>query len=426
MQDKTLSHGLWPVTAPQPPSLKTLEGEVKTDVAIIGGGYTGLSAALHLAEADTDAVLLEAKDIGFGGAGRNAGLVNAGLWLMPEDVIRILGPEYGERLLKVLGASPYLVFELIDKHGIQCEAIHKGTLHCAHSPKGYRALQQREAQWKDRGAPVTLYSREEAAPKIGSEAFYGALFDQRAGTVQPLSYAYGLAEAAQRSGARLYRESPVTALKRQSNHWRLTTPSGHVLAKAVILAVHGYPESAFKDRQNEFIPFYFFQFATLPLPEKVRETILPGGQGAWDTNLILSSYRLDEAGRLIVGSVGQVENMGYGLHQNWARRTIKKVFPQVGPIQLEYGWYGRIAMTVDHIPRFHMLDEDLVSVSSYNGRGIGPGTVFGKLLAQLVQGGSTENIPLPVSKPKRILTRGLRGLFYETGARMYHVIQRRF
>ena len=135
---------------------------------------------------------------------------------------------------------------------------------------------------------------------------------------------------------------------------------------------------------------------------------------------------LDEAGRLIVGSVGQVENMGYSLHKNWARRTIKKVFPQVGPIQLEYGWGGRIAMTVDHIPRFHMLDEDLVSVSSYNGRGIGPGTVFGKLLAELVQGGSADNIPLPVSKPKRILTRGLRGLFYETGARMYHVIQRRF
>jgi len=426
MKDKSLSHGLWQVTAPQPPSLTTLEGEVKADVAIIGGGYTGLSAGLHLAEAGTDVVLLEAKEIGFGGAGRNVGLVNAGLWLMPDDVISILGQEYGERLLDVLGASPDLVFGLIEKHDIQCEAKHKGTLHCAHSPRGYRALQQREAQWKRRGAPVTLYSRKEAAPKIGSEAFYGALLDQRAGTIQPLAYAYGLAEAAQRAGARLHRESPVTDLKRESNHWRLTTPTAHVLAKAVILAVHGYPESAFKDRQNELIPFNFFQFATPPLPEKVRETILPGGQGAWDTNLILSSFRLDQAGRLIVGSVGQVENMGYSLHKNWAQRTIKKVFPQVGPIQLEHAWYGRIAMTVDHIPRFHMLDEDLVSVSSYNGRGIGPGTVFGKLLAELVQGGSTDSIPLPVSKPKRILTRGLRGLFYETGARMYHFIQRRF
>jgi glycine/D-amino acid oxidase-like deaminating enzyme len=141
--------------------------------------------------------------------------------------------------------------------------------------------------------------------------------------------------------------------------------------------------------------------------------------------LILSSFRLDRSGRLIVGSVGQVENMGYSLHKSWVRRTIKKIFPQVGPISLEYAWNGRIAMTLDHIPRFHVLDENLVSVSSYNGRGIGPGTVFGKLLAELVLGASPDTIPLPVSKPKQIVTRSLRGLFYEAGARIYHLMQRR-
>ncbi len=425
MQDKTLSHGLWEETAPPSPKLNPIEGEQSADVAVIGGGYTGLSAALHLAEAGTDTILLEAKEIGFGGAGRNVGLVNAGLWLMPDDVVRIVGQAYGERLIEVLGASPDLVFGLIEKHGIQCEAMRKGTIHCAHSPGGFRALQQRQAQWKRRGAPVTLLSREDAAPKIGSDCFHGALLDQRAGTIQPLAYAYGLAKVAELAGARLYADSPVTDLRRESNHWRLTTPSGHVRAKAVILATLGYPEFAFKNREKELIPFNFFQFATSPLPENVRKTILPGGEGAWDTNMILSSFRLDQSGRLIVGSVGQVENRGYSLHKSWVRRTIRKIFPQVGPISLEYAWNGRIAMTVDHIPRFHMLDEDLVSVSSYNGRGIGPGTVFGKLLAELVQGASPDTIPLPVAKPKSILTRSLRGLFYETGARMYHLIQRR-
>ena len=425
MEDKTLSHGLWTVTASPPPSLMPLEGEVKTDVAIIGGGYTGLSAALHLAEAGTDALVLEAKEIGFGGAGRNVGLVNAGLWLMPDDVVKIVGPDYGERLVKVLGASADLVYGLIEEHGIECEAIRNGTLHCAHSRGGFRALQQREAQWKRRDAPVILLSREEAIPKIGSKAFYGALLDKRAGTIQPLAYAYGLAKSAQSAGARLYTDSPVTTLKRESKRWRLTTPSGHVLAKAVILAVHGYTNYAFKDKQNELIPFNFFQFATPPLPEKVRKTILPGGHGAWDTNLILSSFRLDLAGRLIVGSVGQVENGGHTLHQNWVQRTIKKVFPQVGPISMEHAWNGRIAMTTDHIPRFHILGPDLVSVTSYNGRGIGPGSVFGKLLAQYLNGGSEKDIPLPVTKPQRIFMRGIRGLFYEAGARIYHFIQRR-
>jgi glycine/D-amino acid oxidase-like deaminating enzyme len=425
MHLKSSSHGLWADTAPPAPKLSGLEGEQKAEVAIIGGGYTGLSAALHLAQSGRDAIVLEAREIGFGGAGRNVGLVNAGLWLMPDDVVRIMGQTYGERLIEVLGASPDMVFGLIEKHGIQCEAKRKGTLHCAHSPGGFSALQQRQAQWKRRGAPVTLLSREEAAPKIGSESFHGALLDQRAGTIQPLAYAYGLAQVAKSTGARLYKDSPVTAFKRESDHWRLTTPTGSVSAKAVILATHGYPEAAFKHREKELIPFNFFQFATSPLPENIRKTILPGGEGAWDTNLILSSFRLDQSGRLIVGSVGQVENMGYSLHKSWVRRTIKKIFPQVGPVSLEYAWDGRIAMTVDHIPRFHMLDEDLVSVSSYNGRGIGPGTVFGKLLAELVLGASPDTIPLPVSEPEGILTRYLRGLFYESGARLYHFIQRR-
>ena len=425
MQNEAHVDSWYAATANVRLDLPSLAGKHSSDVCVIGGGYTGLSAALHLAEAGTGTILLEAKEIGSGGAGRNVGLVNAGLWLMPDDVVRIVGQAYGERLIEVLGASPDLVFGLIEKHGIQCEAMRKGTLHCAHSPGGFRALQQRQAQWKRRGAPVTLLSREDAAPKIGSDCFHGALLDQRAGTIQPLAYAYGLAKVAELAGARLYADSPVTDLKRESNHWRLSTPSGHVRAKAVILATHGYPESAFKNREKELIPFNFFQFATSPLPENVRKTILPGGQGAWDTNMILSSFRLDQSGRLIVGSVGQVENRGYSLHKSWARRTIRKIFPQVGPISLEYAWNGRIAMTVDHIPRFHVLDKDLVSVNSYNGRGIGPGTVFGKLLAELVQGACPDTIPLPVSKPKGILTRNLRGLFYEAGARMYHLIQRR-
>jgi glycine/D-amino acid oxidase-like deaminating enzyme len=405
--------------------LNALGGEHGAEVAIIGGGYTGLSAALHLAETGTDVTLLEAREIGFGGAGRNVGFVNAGLWLMPDEVVRIVGQPHGERLLEVLGASPDLVFDLIEKHGIACEAARKGTLHCAHSSGGFKELQQREAQWKRRGAPVTLLSREEAAPRIGSDRFFGALFDQRAGLIQPLAYAYGLAEAAKRAGARLHIDSPVTDLKRESRGWRLTTPGGVVLAKAVILATLGYPDFAFRQREKELIPFNYFQFATAPLTEDVRKTILPGGEGALDTNMILSSFRLDQAGRLLIGSVGQVENLGYTLHHGWAQRTLRKIFPQVGPIALEYAWNGRIAMTTDHIPRFHLLDENLVSVSSYNGRGIGPGTVFGKLLAGLVQGASPETIPLPVSEPKSILTRSLRGLYYETGARIYHCMQRR-
>jgi glycine/D-amino acid oxidase-like deaminating enzyme len=425
MNGTTSTQNLWAATAPPHPKLSSLVGDQKTDVAIIGGGYTGTSAALHLAEQGVNSILLEANTIGYGGAGRNVGLVNAGLWLMPDDVVSIIGNEYGERLIEVLGASPDLVFNLIEKHNIKCEAVRQGTLHLAHSLSGYKVLQQRESQWKRRNAPVQLLSREETEPMIGSKAFYGALLDKRAGSIQPLAYAFGLAEAARKAGASLYTQSPVTSLKRIGEEWHLKTPGGTVAAKSVILAVQGYADYGFKHYQQALIPFNFFQFATTPLPESVRKTILPGKQASWDTNLVLSSYRLDEAGRLIVGSVGQARNGGYSLHKNWVQRSIKRVFPQVGHVELEFSWDGTIAMTTDHIPRFHVLEKNLVSVTSYNGRGIGPGTVFGKLLAGYIQNGSKKEIPLPVTKSSDVFLRNIRGLFYETGARMYHTIQRR-
>jgi glycine/D-amino acid oxidase-like deaminating enzyme len=272
---------------------------------------------------------------------------------------------------------------------------------------------------------VKLLNAPEAASRIGSDAYCGALLDRRAGTVQPLAYARGLARAALGAGARLYTGSPVTALVRKQNRWRLTTPAGTVKAEAVIVAVHGYAVHAFADQQKTLVPFNYFQFSTLPLPDAVRKQILPGKEGAWDTNLVLSSYRMDRNGRLVVGSVGRVENLGYELNRRWAQRTLRKVFPQIGEVPLEHAWYGRIAMTVDHIPRLHLPEKNLVTVTSFNGRGIGPGTVFGKCLAAYVRTEKPDQIPLPVTDPKPVFMRDLRGAYYETGARIYHLLQRR-
>ena len=425
MNTTDIDHGLWAKTAENKPNFPRLDGEVRTEVAIIGGGYTGLSAALHLAKAGTSCVLLEANDIGHGGAGRNVGLVNAGLWLMPEDVISLVGREHGETLIDVLGASPDLVYGLIDEYGISCEAWRNGTLHCADSGAGYRALQERERQWQKRNEPVRLLEKDEAAEKLGTRAFKGALLDKRAGTVQPLGYAYGLAGAAAKEGATLYTGSPVIGMDKENGDYVLTTPNGRVVAPRVILAVMGYPEQAFSDQIRNMVPFNFFQFATQPLDPEILKTVLPGKNGAWDTNLILSSFRLDKDGRLVVGSVGSLEGFAMDLKRAWTLRTIAKFFPQIGPVDLEYGWYGRIAMTTDHIPRFHVLDRNLAMVTCYNGRGIGPGSVFGKLLARYITGGDRSEIPLPVRPVSPVSARRLRGLFYEAGSRLYHFVQRR-
>jgi glycine/D-amino acid oxidase-like deaminating enzyme len=198
LQQQTIessTHGLWAATAPALPT-EPMVGDSSVDVAVIGAGYTGLSTALHAREHGLSVIVLEAADVGFGGAGRNVGLVNAGLWLQPNDVLEALGKSYGERLITELGAAPQLVFELIERNAIACEANRNGTLHCAVGRKGVRELEQRFAQWRERGAPVELLMREQTAVEVGSNAFMASLLDRRAGTIQPLAYARGLANTA--------------------------------------------------------------------------------------------------------------------------------------------------------------------------------------------------------------------------------------
>uniref|UniRef100_A0A7C4RGR1 FAD-binding oxidoreductase n=1 Tax=Desulfatirhabdium butyrativorans TaxID=340467 RepID=A0A7C4RGR1_9BACT len=425
MEDQTRELGLWAATAPPPPISNALQGESSCDVTVIGGGFTGISAALHLAEAGVDVTLLEARQIGYGGSGRNVGLVNAGLWVLPDDVLKALGSDYGERLNTVLGASPDLVFNLIENYGISCEALRNGTLHCAHSPAGYRYLRERQAQWARRGAPVVLLEREIATSRIGSSAYYGALLDLRAGTVQPLAYVYGLAHAAVKRGARLHVQSPVTEISRAEGKWVVQTPSGRVRSKAVILATNGYVDQVLPELKQVFIRFNYFQFATRPLPDHVLKTVLPERNGIWDTNTVLSSMRLDRSGRLVVGSVGTVDGFAHRLHEAWARRMLCAVFPQIGSVHFDYAWHGVIAMTRNHMPRFYRLGPDFYTVMSYNGRGIGPGTVFGKLLADVVCKDSIEDFPLPLTEPKPVWLRKGWEFFYEAGARLYHGLQKR-
>ena len=183
-------------------------------MAVVGCGYTGLSTALRLAEAGARVVALEAVEIGFGGAGRNVGLVNAGMWLAPDDIVKRLGSDYGERLLTLLGGGPAEVYALVEKHGIDCDLVRNGTLHCAIGPSGLAKIEERARQWGARGAPVNALNREETARRIGVDIYAGSLLDLRAGTIQPLAYARGLAGAAIAAGALVHTQSPVRSAER--------------------------------------------------------------------------------------------------------------------------------------------------------------------------------------------------------------------
>lgn len=427
LQNDPRTHGLWEASAPAAPATTILDGDTTADVIIIGAGYTGLSAALHLAEDGRRAVVLEANDIGFGGSGRNVGLVNAGMWVKPSDLCAALGEATGRRLIDKLSGAPGLVFQLVEKYGMDCQAVHNGTLHCAVGAGGLKDITERARQWQSLGAPVELLDASSTRQKTGSNAYRGSLLDRRAGTIQPLAYARGLARAAISRGATIHTSSAVLSAEQVSGAWKIKTKQGSVTAPWVIVATNAYSKHRWQALQAELVRLPYFNLATRPLNDSQLATILPERQGLWDTCTVLSSLRLDDAGRMIFGSVGALRGTGTNIHRSWARRALLQLFPQLHHVEFEHEWYGWIGTTSDSVPRFHHLDRNMVSVSGYNGRGIAPGTSFGRDLALLVSGRITEaDLALPITDLANPYFRTARESFYEIGSQVAHITGHRF
>lgn len=409
---------LWQDSAKEAFEADVFTGETSVDLCILGGGFTGCSAALTAAQAGVSVVLLEAETIGHGGSGRNVGLVNAGLWLPPQDVCAALGQAQGTGLNTALAAAPQRVFDLIDAHDIACEPVRHGTLHCAHSPKGFKDLEMRFAQQKALGAPVTLLDAAAARLRTGSDKVHGALHDARAGTIQPLAYVRGLARAAAQQGTQIYERSPVTTVARQGAEWMISTPQGVVKAKKLLIATNAYHQPVKGADVPATTPVHYFQLATAPLGHNIATQVLPGGEGCWDTGTVMTSFRKDQAGRVILGAMGNPDALG--LHEAWARRALQRLFPQVGDVPFDHFWSGRIAMTSDHIPKVMRLGDAGYAVFGYSGRGIGPGTVIGAAAAQALLSGDEANLPLEAVDDYAEAFTGAKGQFYELAARLVH------
>lgn len=410
---------LWDSTAQEAEIGSEFTSGDRVDVAIVGGGFTGLSTALHCAEKGLSCHVLEAQHVGYGGSGRNVGLVNAALWLPPAKVRERLGDTYGPRFVERFGSGPRVVFDLIEKHQIRCEATKTGTVHAAHAPSGYEDLKERHAEWQRLGEPVDLLDREQIADMIGSKAFYGGLVDHRAGTINPMGYCRGLARAAVGAGAELSVGVKVKKLHKEaapkSYGWRVETDQGEVLAKNVVLGTNAYTDELWPGLSKVFTMIHYLQFATTPMGEEAAH-ILPNRQGLWDTGQIMFNYRRDAFDRLLIGTMGRIiGTKDKGLTRRWAAKQIKRIFPELGDVQFDEAWHGQIAMTPDHIPRIFELDEGLWTSIGYNGRGITTGTLFGQSLADLLTGMDPKDLPLPVTSPEAAPRRKFTSSFYDLG-----------
>ncbi|MBU2327157.1 MAG: FAD-binding oxidoreductase, partial [Alphaproteobacteria bacterium] len=341
--------------------------------------------------------VIEACDIGTGASGVNGGQVIPGLKQDPEMLISLFGDEAGKQLTRFVARTADVVFDLIGRERLDVEHLRCGWIQAAHTEAALQAAMQRNRQWRAQGADVALLNQAEIALLIGSEGYRGGFLDRRAGIVNPLALVHELARIATEAGADLVTRDPVTSLVRDGTSWRVGTRSGRSLrARKVLLATNAYSGLLFPKLARSLVWLHSFQIATEPLAPEF-DTILPGRHAVSDSRRILVYYRRSPDGRLVLGGRGSMRPPRTA--EDWVHleRALLRLYPVLSNVAISHRWFGRVAMTPDHLPHLHEPEPGLLMVAGCQGRGIGLMVSLGEPIAHYVATGDPGMLPLPIS-----------------------------
>lgn len=412
---EALPPSLWADTVDEHPVAPPLTGHATCDFAIVGGGFTGLSAALHAAREGASVIVLEASEPGWGASGRNGGEVLPGLKLLPQEICDLMGSEIGEKLVTFSETAPDLVFDLIERYAIKCEATRAGWIRPAHTKAAEAGLKENLRQLTDRGHAAHWLNAEEAAAELGTDTWHGAIMDTRGGTVQPFGYARGLCRAAQQEGASVFGKSPVSRVHKEGDTWCLTTPGGTVRAGKVLLATNaytGFHSPQLNDRlARSVIPAASFLVATEPLSDNLQKTILPKGQCFSDSRRFLLYGRKDAAGRMLLGGRGLIREPRGRADFAHIEKALKQAYPMLSDVRFTHHWSGRIAVTRDYLPHVHEPEPGMMMALGYIGRGVALATAVGGAMGKYAASGDKTHLPLPVTPIMPIPFHGARKVY---------------
>ncbi len=402
---------LWAAATPPGPELLELLGSSAADVIVIGGGFTGLSTALHLRETGVDVAIVEAMEPGWGASGRNNGQVIPTLSRPdPEDIVAKHGA-VGERFVALLRDSASTLFDVVRRYQIQAEQEQAGWVQPVHSPGRIKIAERRVRQWSKFGADVEMLSRDQTRQMLGSDAWFGGFWNKTGGHINPLALSRGLARIVLEQGGRIYARSPAISFERRNDRWVVKTEKGEISGRALIVATNAYTGEFSKTLMpgiaHEVMPVLSWQMATQPLSETARKTIISGRQAMSDTHGELYFARYDARHRLVTGgAVIGPGNKAERIKQRVADR-LQRLWPQIGPVEFDYVWNGYVGMTTDFLPRIHRLGPDAYGWTGCNGRAVALSIALGDELSKAVRGVAESDLALPFTDPVPIPAHGL-------------------
>ncbi|WP_455817295.1 NAD(P)/FAD-dependent oxidoreductase [Pseudomonas cerasi] len=376
---------LWFATAAPAAESPTLDSQVQADVCVVGGGYTGLTTALELAQQGVSVVLLEAQEAGFGGSGRNAGHCTPTFthFSLPE-LHKLLGAPWAERLIARQTQANQRVAAIIDRYRIDCEWQQNGYVQAAAYPGALKTIAEKVRDYNAAGASTRLLSAAEAETITGSPRFHGGWYHPEGGHLNPLGYARGLARAVMQEGGRIFTRSAVSQVVKQGQRWNVITDGGSVLADKVIFATGAYTVAGWPQLEHSFKIMKVFVAATQPLDAATRAAVLPQNTTIHDGRGDIYVYKYNAEGR-IVASMFPMGQRGRDLsltHRIMSER-LKWLHPQIRQdLRWEYLWFGELDMQQRTIPRLYQLAPGVVAVTGLSGRGVPTGSMLGSILSE--------------------------------------------
>jgi len=370
--------------------LPELKGEVSADVCVVGGGYTGLSTALHLAEKGYSVVLLEAQRVGFGASGRNGGQVGHGHNMSQPSLEKKLGKPDAKMLWDIAEESITLTRDLAAKHAPDT-GFKPGHASAYFSQKeadaGRRDCEYLAENYGFGGQFLDKSATEEI---VGTDQYYGMVLDSHGGYLHPLNLALGLARGAMAAGAKIFEQSYVHNIKAgrtASDKTVVQTDRGRVVADHVVLACNGYSNNLNRKTAARVMPINNFMVATEPLGARAAE-VLAREICIYDSYFVLNYYRMSDDGRLIFGGG---ESYGVKFPADIAakvRKPLEKLFPQLKGVKIDYAWGGTLGITTSRMPYFARVAPNVLTAAGYSGHGVALATLAGQIIAESIAGQS--------------------------------------